>query len=121
MHARPASAHCTSRVLVLMLAFGCGLPARAGDIARGQRLLTQYQCGACHAIPGVEDARGRAGPPLEKFGRRTYIAGHIPNQMGKLVQWIVEPRALVPDTTMPDMGVSQNDARDMAAYLNTLK
>ena len=124
MHARQTASHCTQRaqhILALALAFGCGTSAAANDIARGQRLLAQYQCGACHAIPGVEDARGRTGPPLEKFGRRSYIAGHVPNSADMLVQWIVEPRALVPNTTMPDMGVSHDDARAMAAYLHTLK
>jgi cytochrome c2 len=104
------------------LAIACGVQAQArDDIARGQRLLAQYQCGACHTIPGVEDARGKIGPPLEKFGRRVYIAGHLPNSVEMLAQWIVDPRALIPTTTMPDMGVSPDDARAMAAYLHTLR
>jgi cytochrome c len=98
------------------------IPTRAtGDVLRGQRLLAQYQCGSCHAIPGVPIARGAAGPSLEQFGRRTYIAGHIPNRADKLMQWLIDPRSLVPNTTMPNMGVSQDDARDMAAYLQSLR
>ncbi|MBU1361552.1 MAG: c-type cytochrome [Gammaproteobacteria bacterium] len=87
----------------------------------GQRLLAQYQCGSCHAIPGVEAARANVGPPLEAFGRRSYIAGHVPNAPDTLARWIVEPHALVPDSPMPSMGVAPDDARAMAAYLLSLR
>lgn len=95
--------------------------APSAQVARGRQLLAQYQCGTCHAIPGVPAARGAVGPPLQAFGRRSYIAGHLPNGPDLLMQWIVAPKALVPRTTMPSMGVSADDARDMAAYLLTLE
>lgn len=100
------------------------LPAaerQAADPLRGQRLLTQYQCGSCHAIPGVAAARGLQGPSLAAFGKRSYIAGHIPNGPDALARWIMQPAALVPDTLMPSMGVALGDARDMAAYLGSLQ
>lgn len=96
-------------------------PASAASLARGQRLLAQYQCGSCHAIPNVAAARGVKGPSLTAFGRRSYIAGRIPNRADALAQWIVAPQSLVPDTTMPSMGVSLADARDMAVYLGSLQ
>jgi len=86
-----------------------------------QRLITQYHCGSCHAIPGVAAARGRLGPSLQAFGKRSYIAGHVPNSPDALAQWLVVPASLVPDTAMPSMGVSQEDARHMAAYLGQLE
>lgn len=92
-----------------------------GDMQRGQRIMTQYQCGACHRIPEVPAAHGTIGPTLEKFGLRSFIAGEIPNRPDVLVRWIVEPRALIPDTTMPSVGASVQDARDMAAYLMSLQ
>ena len=96
--------------------------ARAGaDAERGQRLLMQYQCGSCHTIPGVAAARGVRGPSLEAFGKRSYIAGRIPNRAEALARWISAPQSLVPDTAMPNMGVSNADARDMAAYLGRLQ
>jgi cytochrome c len=91
------------------------------SVERGKRLVDQYQCGSCHAIPGIPAARGTAGPPLDAFGRRSYIAGHIPNKPELLAKWLVDPRAMIPSTTMPSMGVSPNDARDMAAYLHSLQ
>ena len=93
----------------------------AADSVRGQQLLAQYQCGSCHAIPGVPAASGKQGPTLQAFGKRSYIAGQIPNRPDALVRWIVEPASLVPGTTMPSMGVSVVDARAMAAYLGTLE
>lgn len=91
------------------------------SIARGKQLLAQYQCGSCHAIPGVPSAGGQASSSLSAFGRRSYIAGRIPNQPEALVQWIVQPAALVPGTAMPSMGVSPAEAKAMAAYLHSLQ
>lgn len=95
--------------------------APGAQVARGKLLLAQYQCGSCHAIPEVPIARGVTGPSLTAFGRRSYIAGHLPNQPDTLARWIVAPATLVPDTVMPSMGVSPEDARDMAAYLLALE
>lgn len=89
--------------------------------ARGRTLVSRFQCGSCHAIPGVPAARGVLGPPLAAFGRRVYIAGHLPNTPDTLAQWIADPRSLVPDTTMPAMGASPEEAADMAAYLGSLR
>ncbi|QBE67532.1 c-type cytochrome [Pseudoduganella lutea] len=106
---------------------GCGEdtpPVRrvaGGDVERGKALLTQFQCGACHSIPGVEAARSTAGPPLDTFGRQSYVAGRLPNQHEPLVRWIVDPPAIKPGTLMPNLGVSPEDARHMAAYLYTLQ
>jgi cytochrome c len=107
---------------------GCGAserPAAAAaagaSIERGRLLLAQYQCGSCHAIPGVPAARGQVASPLKSFGQRSYIAGRIANRPDALAQWIESPEALVPGTAMPDMGASPEDARDMAAYLSSLR
>ena len=89
--------------------------------ARGKLLLAQYQCGSCHVIPGVAASRGTDGPNLQAFSRRSYFAGNIPNQPAALAGWIVDPKAIIPATTMPAMGVSPEDARAMAAYLHMLQ
>lgn len=98
-----------------------GTALAGANADRGQRLLAQYQCGSCHTIPGVAAARGIQGPSLEAFGKRSYIAGRIPNRADALARWISAPQSLVPDTAMPNMGVSNADARDMAAYLGRLQ
>ncbi|WP_075794359.1 c-type cytochrome [Massilia putida] len=96
-------------------------PYQGGDAATGKKLVTQYQCGACHKIPNVAGAGGLAGPDLEKFGRLSYIAGGIPNDPPRLVAWLLDPPALKPGTIMPAMGMTEQEARHMAAYLYTLR
>jgi cytochrome c len=100
---------------------GAGVGAAGGDAARGQQLLARYHCGTCHTIPGVAAARGRFAASLEAFGRRSYIAGRVANEPSMLARWIAKPASIVPGTLMPDMGVSPEDARDIAAYLGQLK
>ncbi len=120
----------TAFVVAIAALSGCGerkpvdrryTEVAGASIERGQRLLGQYQCGSCHAIPEVPGAAGSTGPTLAGFGRRSYIAGEVPNGPATLTRWIESPRALVPDTAMPDMGASRADARDMAAYLLALR
>ena len=92
-----------------------------GDAKLGAKLIGQFQCGACHAIPDIPAAQGRTGPTLAAYGRRSYIAGSIPNYPDALARWIVNPPAMKPGTTMPAMGVSEPEARHMAAFLTTLR
>ena len=126
-----ATAHGLASAFMLascaLLLAGCGRdeerapPVAGGDAVRGKALMAQYQCGACHAIPDVPGAGGDSGPSLDRFGRRSYIAGRLPNMPGPLVAWLVNPPAMVPGTRMPAMGVSETDARDIAAALYTLR
>jgi cytochrome c len=95
--------------------------ARGGDPARGRLALQEYECGVCHAIPGVPDARGQVGPALNEFGKRVYVAGKFPNEPETLIAWIQHAPAMAPETAMPDLGVSATEARDMAAYLYSLE
>jgi cytochrome c len=91
-----------------------------GDPDAGKRAIAKFGCGACHTIPGVRDADGMVGPPLIAFSRRGYIAGQLPNRPAALTRWIMDPPAVEPGTAMPNMGVSEQEARDMASYLYTL-
>ena len=88
-----------------------------GDPQRGRAALVQFDCGVCHVIPGVAGARGMVGPPLDSMRRNVYIAGKFPNTPDTLVRFIVDAPALAPETAMPNVGVAEQQARDMAAYL----
>jgi cytochrome c len=96
-------------------------PVPGGNPAQGKQLIASYGCGACHTIPGVSGADGLVGPPLEKFARRAYIAGEVPNNADFLVRWIEVPQAIEPGTAMPNLGVTEGQARNIAAYLYTLR
>lgn len=92
-----------------------------GDARRGTELVKQYQCGSCHDIPGVAGADGNVGPPLHRIGTRTYIAGYIQNSPDNMAAWIEDPQRALPGNAMPRMGIPHKDARDIAAFLYTLK
>lgn len=92
-----------------------------GDAGHGKELMIQYDCGSCHSVPGIRGAEGLVGPPLILFGRRTYIAGELPNTPDNLVKWIRDPQSVEPGTAMPKLGLSEEQARDVAAYLYTLR
>lgn len=92
-----------------------------GESIQGKALIQSKGCGACHVIPGIPDAKGLVGPPLYFFSRRTMIAGELPNTADNLVRWIKDPKAVEPGTAMPDLGLTDQQARDVAAYLYTLQ
>lgn len=109
------------------LAAGCGPDAASGALvvpggepARGRALIDAYGCGSCHTVPGVPGANTMVGPPLTGWSARKYIAGNLLNEPGNLVRWVRDPQAVEPGTVMPDLGVSEKDARDIAAYLYSL-
>ncbi len=85
--------------------------------ARGNQLMVTYGCGSCHTVAGVSGANGKVGPPLTDFGQRSYIAGELVNNADNLQRWIRSPQTVEPGTAMPDLGVTSEDARDIAAYL----
>ena len=98
-----------------------GYAAVAGNAAHGKVALEQYACASCHVIPGVIAPPGRVGPTLAAMGDRSIVAGLLANTPEEMVAWIRRPQKVSPGTAMPDMGVSEQDARDMAAYLETLR
>jgi cytochrome c oxidase assembly factor CtaG/cytochrome c2 len=122
----------TTIVLVLIaagLASGCSddrnrETARAltgGEPTRGPQAIRKYGCDTCHTIPGVLEASATVGPPLTQIARRTYLAGRIPNTPENMLTWIRHPKSIDDKTAMPEMGVSMQDGRDIAAYLYTLR
>lgn len=92
-------------------------PLTGGDPVRGQALIARAGCGACHTIDGVEGANSLVGPPLNGFRQRTYIGGVAVNSATNLQRWIMHPQAFSPRTAMPDLGLTEDEARDIAAYL----
>ncbi|HEY7790249.1 MAG TPA: c-type cytochrome [Vicinamibacterales bacterium] len=92
-----------------------------GNADAGRQLIAQLRCGACHVIPGVRNANGMVGPPLMWFSRRTMIAGEIPNTPQNLERWVMAPKSVEPGTAMPALVATRQQARDIAAYLYTLR
>ncbi len=92
-----------------------------GNARRGAAAIEHYGCGSCHIIPGISGAQGRAGASLNGIASRIYIAGVLQNTPENMVRWIENPPAVDPKTVMPNLGVNERDAKDIAGYLYTLK
>lgn len=88
-----------------------------GNADDGRLALARYECGVCHVIPGVPDAVGKVGPALDHYSQRPYVAGKFPNDPETLVRWIVDAPSMAPRTAMPAIAMSEQEAKDMAAYL----
>ncbi len=110
-------------LLLSLLLIGCSQrsPVVDGDIGRGQQLISDYGCGACHVIPGVRGAHSYVGPPLNDWAERHYIAGNLLNTPENMIAWLRDPQAIEPGNAMPNVGLSDQEARDISAYLYSLR
>ena len=96
-------------------------PRVAGaNVERGRQLVSRYGCNSCHVVPGVKGVEAEVGPPLTAWSRRAYIGGEVPNTPEYLVRWIMDPQSIEPGVAMPNLGVREEDARDIAGYLYTI-
>jgi cytochrome c len=92
-----------------------------GNPEQGPQAIQTYGCGACHTIRGVVGAMGKVGPDLTGVASRSYLAGTLPNTPDNLVNWIEHPQSVLPGNDMPDTGITDAAARDIAAYLYSLR
>jgi len=92
-----------------------------GDPYRGAVAIRTYGCGSCHTIPGIRGANALVGPPLTGIAERSYIGGVVTNTPENLVRWIMDPPKIDPMTAMPNVGVTYQDAVDIAGYLYSRK
>jgi mono/diheme cytochrome c family protein len=85
-------------------------PEEARLAERGKQLyLNKYGCNACHKIGGQG---GEVGPALDRAGSRLNATW--------MYRWIRYPQSMKPETKMPNLGVSEEDAKAIAFYLKTL-
>ncbi|NVF16566.1 c-type cytochrome [Halomonas sp. QX-1] len=75
---------------------------------------------ACQRIPGLVGPQADVGPALAGMRERCYIAGVLSNNNDNRVRWLRHPSQVDPLIAMPDLEVTEQDARDIAAYLETL-
>lgn len=112
--------------LVALAVAGCGareppphLTIAGGDAETGRTLIQRYGCAACHTIEGIPGAIGIVGPPLRDFAQRNILAGSFPNVPRHLVPWLMNPPAMQPNTAMPNLGITAEEANHMATFLYT--
>jgi putative membrane protein len=114
--------------LAMSLAGSCGSSAvrdaemiTGGVVTRGHAAIVKYGCGTCHTVPRVSGATATVGPSLERIAMRTYLGGHLTNTPANMIRWIQHPQAIDARNAMPDLGVGDQEARDIAAFLYTLR
>lgn len=110
--------------LTLIAITGCSAKGPAasrtspGDVSQGQELILEHGCASCHSIPGIPSVDDDSvGPDLHGFVERDVIAGQIPNRTEELITWLMNPQDVEPGTLMPDLGLTEEEAEDIAAYL----
>jgi cytochrome c2 len=107
--------------------YGCA-SSRTENVARvtggnpmvGKVQIVRRGCPACHEIPGIETARARVGPSLRNIVGQEYLAGQLVNTPDNMIRWVRTPQGIRPNSAMPDMGISEEEARDITAYLYSL-
>ena len=109
----------------LLLLAACKRPESvspaAGDPNRGKQLIEQYGCTSCHIVPGIAGPKGMVGPSMEHIASRQIIAMKLPNTQPNMTAYIQNPQMTDPQNAMPNLGVKPDEARDIVAYLYTLK
>ena len=109
----------------LLLTAGCSEAGATnvggGSPDAGAIAIERMACGSCHRIPGIPNATGLVGPSLGHFARRRMIAGVVRNDRAQLVRYLLGPQTMVPGNAMPDQHLTARQARDVTAYLMTLR
>ena len=90
-----------------------------GSVPRGMQAFGKYGCGGCHTVHHVPQASGTVGPPLDGVAARAIIGGRLSNTPDHMRRWIEDPQGVSPGTAMPNLGVTKQDSRDIAAFLYT--
>jgi mono/diheme cytochrome c family protein len=81
--------------------------------ARGKQLFySKYGCQSCH-IADYKTDKGYVGPELAAVGNRLTA--------GWIYRWLQDPEAVRPGTMMPNFNLKADEARDLTAFLTTLK
>ena len=120
---------CAASLLIMLLGLAAceqaEIPVQqrvmGGDPEAGRAAIAAVACGICHVIPGIRGANGIVGPALTGFGQRQLIGGVAPNRPAVLVQWVKDAPSIAPNTGMPELPLTEAQARDVAAYLFTLR
>ena len=73
-------------------------------------MMKKNGCNACHAL---NQEGGKVGPALDRAGFRLNPSW--------IYRWIKYPQAMKPESRMPNLGISDQDAKAISLYLSTLR
>ncbi|HYP98783.1 MAG TPA: cytochrome c [Polyangiaceae bacterium] len=98
------------------------LAVAAGNSRRGRALMEQKGCASCHAFSGVPPFTASAPPAGSEAERAAALAPDLRFtrdrfRADQLLGFLLDPKAIKPDTRMPSFGLSRDEAADLAAYV----
>lgn len=89
--------------------------------ARGRDVFFEAGCAECHRIRGTS-ATGNEGPDLTHIAsRRTLAAATVPNRIGHLGGWILDPQHIKPGNKMPPNELTPEELQTLLGYLESLE
>jgi cytochrome c oxidase subunit 2 len=99
-----------------------GPPPRPESVAAatsaGEKLFLTKGCIACHALNAYDAPKGMVGPNLANIGARTYLAaGTLKNTDENMARWIRDPQGIKKGVLMPNLGLTDEEARALVAFL----
>lgn len=92
------------------------------DQSNGARLLSQYQCYTCHQVKGKESAPTSGIKWYHDLSTARRLAPDLSFAPARLNsewadRWIENPHAIMPDTTMPFLAITREEASAIRSYL----
>ncbi|MEI9951551.1 MAG: c-type cytochrome [Pseudomonadota bacterium] len=99
------------------------LSAAPGNASRGRELMEQKGCASCHAFTGAPAFTFSEAPPASSDAARAALLAPDLRftrerfRRDRLLGWLLNPKAIKPDTRMPNFDLSRAEAADIAAYL----
>jgi cytochrome c oxidase subunit 2 len=92
-----------------------------GDAKSGASLFQKLTCQNCHAISGLTPSIS-IGPDLTHIASRETLAGGVLiNTQENLAKWLSNPQAVKPESFMPNFELTDDQVRELSAYLETLQ
>jgi len=90
-----------------------------GNPTRGKELVENIGCLGCHAIGENKIVRETRGLSYDVAPELTKIGSKVNPQW--LYDWLKNPRHYLPNTKMPSLRLTDQEASDIVAYLMTLR
>jgi len=95
-------------------------PKSIGNVELGREFWETKGCVGCHVAPGVPNG-GQIGPNQTHFSQRPTIAGGVlPNTPEAVERWLKDPPAVKPGTLMPNLSLTDEQIKDLTAFLYSL-
>ncbi len=92
----------------------------AGDAKKGQALVESVGCMACHVFAKGDQSRRSEASKERDYAPNLSNIGDKANPEW-IYSWVKNPKAMWPQTKMPDLRLTDAEASDVTAYLVTLK